>query len=303
MAKRGFVIYAHNNDEVDYGLIAFVCGTLIKHHLRENAICLVTDTGTYSWLIEQRTRDAVADVFDVIHMVEAPSRSGTRLFRDSASTTKTLPWHNASRPSAYDISPFDETILLDSDYLVMDRALDAAWGLAEPVAIPTQIVSLDGQPTHPDDLTMGPTGLPLRWATMVYFRKSREAEMFFQNVAHVQKLWQFHAMSYGFSPALYRNDYAFTIAAHLLDGGGPVGSLVPPLPGPGLVTTSDSDELIDAPSEGCLRFLLNDRKERWQYRAAMTRGLSVHVQNKFSIVRNADAILRHHPLRVTDVAA
>ena len=34
--------------------------------------------------------------------------------------TITLPWKNHTRPNAYELSPFDQTILIDSEYYVFD---------------------------------------------------------------------------------------------------------------------------------------------------------------------------------------
>ncbi len=176
----------------------------------------------------------------------------------------------------------------------MDRAFDACWGLEDPVAIPLATVPLDGLPPHPGDRAMGPAGLPLRWATAVHFRRSREAERFFEQARIVRDHWDVFAMTYGFPRAPYRSDFAFTVAAHAMDGGARAGALVPPLPGPGLVTACDRDDLIACPGPGRLLFLLNDRTEPWCNRLCATEGLSVHVQNKFGVVRCADALLAHH---------
>ena len=48
---NGILIFAHNNREVDYGLLAVISGGLAKKHLHV-PVSLVTDHSTKEWLIE-----------------------------------------------------------------------------------------------------------------------------------------------------------------------------------------------------------------------------------------------------------
>ena len=51
---NGILIFAHNNREVDYGLLAVISGGLAKKHL-DVPVSLVTDHSTKEWLIESNT--------------------------------------------------------------------------------------------------------------------------------------------------------------------------------------------------------------------------------------------------------
>ena len=46
---NGILIFAHNNREVDYGLLAVISGGLAKKHLKV-PVSLVADTGTLAWM-------------------------------------------------------------------------------------------------------------------------------------------------------------------------------------------------------------------------------------------------------------
>jgi len=299
--SRGFLLFAHNNPEIDYGLIALICARLIKAHLRENTVCLATDEGTLKWLYESRGRELVNVSFDEIKIIQKADPLGvpdSRIFHDSPSTARSLPWHNATRPSAYAITPFDETILLDTDYLVMDRALDALWGGPDEVMIPRRTLNLNGSPaTFVDRRISEHGGIPMRWATMIYFRKSPVAESLFALADHIRMTYGFWKQIHSLPGRLYRNDFAFALASHLLSGQTDGGTLIPDVPGPPMLNSSDRDDLYAIPEAGSLVFLCEDANKQHRVRAVRTDGLSVHAMNKFSICRHADRLIDLHKAR------
>ena len=50
------------------------------------------------------------------------------MYKDTNHTTKPLSFYNKDRADAYELSPNDETILLDADYPVLSNALNNCWG-------------------------------------------------------------------------------------------------------------------------------------------------------------------------------
>ena len=48
--SRGILFYAHNNRHIDYGKIALANSCLIKKHMKNNSVTIVTDEGTDNWL-------------------------------------------------------------------------------------------------------------------------------------------------------------------------------------------------------------------------------------------------------------
>ena len=102
--------------------------------------------------------------------------------------------------------------------------------------------------------------------------------------------YEFYRYVYGFKGRLYRNDFTFSIAIHMLNGFGSQET-IPSLPVPKLLTSFDCDELIEVPARNEFLFLVNDTSERWRFRATRVSGMNVHVMNKFSIIRHADRFL------------
>ena len=57
-----------------------------------------------------------------IHVGEAKP-GNTRAFRWHNGETVRVPWHNSDRTLAFDLSPFEETLLIDVDYLTFNDNL------------------------------------------------------------------------------------------------------------------------------------------------------------------------------------
>jgi hypothetical protein len=73
-------------------------------------------------------------------------------------------------------------------------------------------------PTEDRNLKMGETSLPFVWATVVAFRKTAKAEMFFDLIKRVQDNYGYYRLLYNISSGNYRNDFAFTIANNIISG-------------------------------------------------------------------------------------
>jgi hypothetical protein len=201
-----------------------------------------------------------------------------------------LPWHNRTRSDSYAISPFEETLLIDADYLILDDTLNGVWGSAHDILLNRRVVPLHHDTLPTQEIWLDSTGIEMCWATCVYFRKTPTAAIFFDIIQHVREHYDYYSMIYGFPVQLYRNDYAFSIAVHMISGFKRCDEIAT-LPSPFLFTSFDCDELIDVPDKDDLTFLLNDPKERWRFTLTRTKGISVHVMNKFSLVRQAYKLL------------
>jgi hypothetical protein len=104
----GALIFAFNNQDIDYVALAEWSAKNIRRHLG------IPTTVVTNHLL------AVDNVnFDRVIFAE-PEGTGTRHFDDVG---KTVPWYNANRVSAYALSPYDQTLLLDADYVVASDQL------------------------------------------------------------------------------------------------------------------------------------------------------------------------------------
>jgi len=123
---------------------------------------------------------------------------------------------NGARVNAYDLSPFDETLVIDTDYLLQSNALNKCfdcldtWGLK----LSKSAFNIDTSELPEDLSTVGPDGLPMYWATVLVFNKSPVARQFFQYWKDVIHNWEVYVTLFRLHSPLLRNDFAVTIALH-----------------------------------------------------------------------------------------
>ena len=294
--SRGIVMFAHNNPEIDYGLLALCNALMIKSNLKENKVALITDYTTYDDLKLSKYSHLISRAFDEVVQIEpndATKDSKMKRFNDTFSKHRVLPWHNTTRNDAYNLSPFDETLLLDSDYLVCSPYLDTIWDTKNEIMLNHQAKTLNHAPNR-TDVMVNPFTIPLHWATMLYFKKGKAAELMFDIVSHVKENYEYYGFIYGFDGRnMYRNDFAFSIAAHMLNGYR-LNNVVASFPYPTILTSYDYDDLVDMPERNSMMFLVNNQENRREYGVSVTKDIDVHVMNKYSILRLADKIVELH---------
>jgi hypothetical protein len=276
---RGIVMFAHNSEFIDYGELAVRSAKRISQYI-DVPVSLITDKPTIDWLNRDGAKLSIFDKIIEIPTSRVTNGSGLRKIMDSASTQHIIPWHNGTRRLAYEMTPYHETILLDVDYVVQSGDLNLLWGNTDEIAFPNSAVTIFGEELH-DDRYISAIGPFLYWATVVYFRKGYDSERFFNLVDHVSENYPHYKMLYRLPGNLFRNDYTFSIAQHILSGHW-VNRETYPL-GP-LLTVSDRDELVRLSGDSAT-VLINDKKESWKFKLGKISGRDFHCMNKHSLLR------------------
>lgn len=283
---RGALIFAHNNRDIDYALMAVISGGLAKKHLGV-PVSLATDDTTIAWMKTSGIYNKAVEVFDKILEVEKPVTGNTRKLHDGVENTKTVPFVNANRSNAWDLTPYDRTLLLDSDYFIFSNRLGEYWDVEEDILIADAINDMYG-PSRVGyhDRYVSDTGVHLFWATTVMFTKNEHSKAFFDMVTYVKKNYEYYGDLFRFNTTQYRNDIAFSVAKHILDGFETVQSTRLP----SLLTAIDKDILHSVDANGKLTFLVSPELTS-NYCAAAIKDQDVHIMNKQSVVRHADKLL------------
>jgi len=197
---QGVLIFAFNNEATDYIAMAAWSAKNIRRHLNL-PVAIVTDN----------PEAALQHKFEHI-VVTAPDTGGSRHFADYGTT---VTWHNAGRINAYELSPFDQTLVLDADYVV------ASDRLLKVLAIPQQFAAFKDafEPSSMTNLeTFGEYKMPMWWATMMMFRRGTVSQYIFDSMQMIRNNWQHYRDLYGIHQSNYRNDYALSIALGLVAG-------------------------------------------------------------------------------------
>lgn len=287
---RGYCIHAYNNMEIDYGTMALCASLLIKKNCSINSVTLITVTDTINELERQHGKELVNKAFDHIIVVDIDRNVPTRRYFDTRYTVKTQPYYNSNRIDTFKLSPYDETILLDGDYLVLDNSFDLVWGCQEDFLANKAVTDLRHRSNLAGfDLRFNDMSIPLYWATSVYFRKTARAQTVFQLMNFIKNNYQFYQDLYKFNPSgYYRNDYALSIAIHMMSGQIEFES-IKPFPVSSIMFSTEYDDFIDF-KNNCAYFISEDKESDFALHKIYT---NVHVMNKWSIGRNAGKIISY----------
>jgi hypothetical protein len=189
------VVFAFNT-ATDYVAIADQTSRLISHTLNL-PVTLVTDFDSKPKFAYDR-------------VIRIDLNDGDNFI--GSDTTKQ--WKNFGRYLAYELSPYDDTILVDTDYLVFDDSLL----LLLKTDFDYRLMHHNATETGPGYEQMGETSLPFVWATVVLFRKTERARLFFNLVGRIQRNYSYYRNLYNIRERNFRNDYSFAIANNILSG-------------------------------------------------------------------------------------
>jgi len=195
----GVLLFAFNTPGIDYVKIAKWNAMNIQRHLNL-PVTLITDS---------TITDAV---FDQVIYAENKHSSG-RKFKN---IDRVVRWKNSGRYSAYELTPYDQTIVLDVDYVVASNTLLSLVNDPRPFVCTQQAIDVSN--TTPNLNLFNKYQMPMAWATVMKFTKSSVAEMIFDVMRMVQHNYSHYALLFGFSSTPYRNDFALSIALSLASG-------------------------------------------------------------------------------------
>lgn len=282
--RCGVLIYAHNSDRLDYLSLAVISAGLAKQHLGV-PVSLVTDSDTLQKATAE-TAGLIKKTFETLITVDRPDVENFRNISDGKTGNLRVPFINSNRSSAWDLTPYDRTLLIDSDYLIFTPVLSEYWNVSEDV-----LIGISAEDLHHksrlgiNDQRVADTGIKMYWATTVMFTKNNSSKTFFNLVEDIKKKYVYYSEIYGFDPRQYRNDIAFSIAKHILSGFKDTEDyMLPPI-----LSALPQDKLYEI-TDNRLHFLLRESNDA-TFRAVSVKGRDIHVMNKSSILENKNNLL------------
>ena len=181
--SKGVILFATNTDTVDYVAIAHRAERLINHYLNLPVTIIETSQTT----------------------------ANKRYNIDSGRFES---WNNKGRGTAYELSPYGQTLLIDSDYLIFDNNLLKILDTLQDYTIAKQNKFIDGSQPR----LMGKYSLPTLWATVIAFNKTARSQALFDLVKRIERNYPYYWRLYNADATNFRNDFAFTIADNILNG-------------------------------------------------------------------------------------
>jgi len=199
----GALIFAFNNEQTDYIAMAAWSAERIRRHLKIPT-AVITDCKDQSRLTK----------FD--HVIAAdPVKGGVRFFDDYQ---KTLTWYNAGRIDAYTLTPWEQTLVLDADYVVCSDQLTAVIDSTQDFLSHRMAWDITGINNFKGLNWFGEHNMPMWWATVMMFRKSPTCEYIFNCMKMVKENWMHYKALYHSPGSNFRNDHALSIALGIVNG-------------------------------------------------------------------------------------
>ena len=194
---RGVILFAFNSPKYNYYEMAKYTAKRIEHFLNL-PVTLVTDDDSIP-AGESQLWDKVVKI--------TPDKDN---FRDWGQ------WINKGRYMAYDLSPYDETLLLDVDYVVNSDKLLSIFDFYDDFCCHnrTEYLMLPGAPQE----LLSAYSYETLWATVVAFKKTDRAKQIFDSLRMVQENYDHYANIHSFVGGVFRNDYALTLALKIVNG-------------------------------------------------------------------------------------
>lgn len=282
--KKGIVVIAHNNRDVDYAKMAVVSAKLAKKNLKL-PVTLFTDESTKEWMKSSRSLDIAETIFENIILIPRPVSDNQRILYDGTESS-VVPFLNSNRSSIWDHTPYEKTLLIDSDFFIMTSTLNNYWEVDQDILLGKEFNDIQGERKGYLDQWASDTGVHLFWATTVMFTKNENSKIFFQLVDFIKDNYKFYADLFRFDPRQYRNDIAFSIAYHILNGFEYNGQSLP-----SILTTQGKDILEKVHDDGRMIFSIKHWNDEESFYLVSTKDQDIHIMNKQSIVRNYERLL------------
>jgi len=254
LKSKGILILYSESAQLDYKRLSELCARLAEKHL-----------GVPSTVVKLE-----------------PKQKNFRTFRYPDGELEGTEWNNIGRYSAYDLSPYDETLLIDSDYIVQSDTLANYFGCDHDFVCHNSSWDVSGNDVFRHDrfLQNGGSGFEMRWATVCYFKKSKHAQKIFDTWHMVYENYAYYSKLFGFKLAPFRNDFALSIAHQLCNGYANTATFDYALP-----ALSSSDSVLDyANGRWLLKYQYKESHNVVRYTG------DLHVMNKRSLLEVADKL-------------
>jgi hypothetical protein len=203
---KGVLLFAFNNERVNYFKMAKLCAIQIEQFWGL-PVCVVSD--------EPQPKRGWPKNVKFWRQIDRPQRINSKAYPDFGAA---LSFWNTNRHRAFELTPFDQTILIDTDLIISTTSIIDAWH-GRGVSLTKDAYSVDGTTLWNDTRFVGSAKVPMYWATIVCFDKSPIAVEFFQQWERSVQFYASYSALHGFDPGPMRNDFAVTLAVERLKGG------------------------------------------------------------------------------------
>ena len=258
---QGFLLFAYNNEAVDYGLMALWQSRRIRKWLNK-PVSIVTNLDTIDKLTNS-VPDWRKD-FDQIIIKESNTTQKKR-YHDA---DEDLTFHNINRIHSWSETPYDETIVIDTDIIIQSDQLNKLWGNNEDLVLCDKSFDIIDKRDRTGFDYLHEYTSKFYWATVFYFRLTPDTALFFEKCKEIQSQYHWYRETYNLQPGPIRNDFIWSIAVNEL----------------GISTTIPWTLLYSLPKDHILELTDTEIKILANDLLTKIKGVDLHVMNKINLI-------------------
>ena len=193
---QGVLLFCFDTEHTRYHKILERCVGLIKKNLKSQ-ITVVTNFETYKKL----------KPLGFVNYKFIEPELGNKL------NGKT--WNNVDRHMAYELSPYDTTLVMDIDYFCFTDNLAHFLDTDYDFLVPDTAYDLTGRNTFDQRRW---SMIPMVWATVLVFKKNHKVRKIFETVKYIKQYYSYFNDMYRVYSKNLRNDYLFAMALQQING-------------------------------------------------------------------------------------
>jgi hypothetical protein len=288
--ESGICMFAYNNEKMDYIKFAHIAAAYVKRNMKNNKTCLITDNGTYAYLKDSIPTEFHDSCFDHVVIQDVEHSANPRRHFDSPWTEFSTQFSNSNKHDVINLTPFEKTMLIDTDYFIMNDFYDHIFETDVPIAMHKYARYMEHQPPYLNEQTLNEAGIHHWWSTVVYFDQSEESRIFFDTWEHVKDNWDYYHLLYQFPPGLFRTDFCVSIANHVMNGFNE-NNFMNDFGGMPLINMDQKDDIIEVKDVNDYVMLSHNRNEAWKNILTRQTDTNLHLMNKLAIARHSDTII------------
>ena len=289
---KGICMFAYNNQELDYTRFAAIASKYAKHHMNNIPVALILDDGTERWLQETRSANEIASLFDYVIIDNVPQEHNMRKHMDSPWTEFNAQFTNTNKHKVFELTPFEKTLLIDTDFLIMNNFYDYIFDTEIPLALHKFASYIGNELPYSNEIALNEGGIGHWWSTVVYFDQSKQSKLFFDTWAHIKDHWEYYSLLYQFPKHLFRTDFCVSIATHLMNGF-TTEEFVHDFLNTPLLNMDQKDDIIEINDFNDVVFLKHNRLENWKNILVRHTKENLHIMNKRALDRQYYTLLEH----------
>ena len=242
---KGVLLFCFDTSNCKYHKILEKCVALIKKNLKLE-VTVVTNFDTYK------------------HLKPLGFINYKFIKPELGNIKNGLEWLNVDRHMAYELSPYDTTLVMDIDYFPFTDNLRQFIDTKYDFLISKKAYDLTNRNSFD---TRKYSIIDMVWATVFVFKKGKKAKRIFDMVKYVKQYYAYFIDLYRVRDRRFRNDYAFAIALDQANG---------------MITYDTLPITLPTLPPDCKILKMDDEGIAWQYNDQINHTINqdVHVLNK-----------------------